>query len=93
MRRLYWSSRNLPELSQVPEHLRYGAMSVAIQRAHRHWQVWVFYFVLFGGIYFLPRWDVHPGRLVFNVASALYVCVGGIACRIVLIHFARRYIE
>jgi hypothetical protein len=93
MRRLYWSSRNLPELSHVPRELRFGSLSVATQRAHRHWQVWAFYFVFLGGIYFLPSWDVHLGRLVFNIASLLYVCVGAIACRVVLIHFARRYIE
>jgi hypothetical protein len=93
MKRLSWSSMNLPELSHVPQELRYGSLSVAIQRAHRHWQIWAFYLALFGGIYFLPRWDVHLGRLVFNIASALYLCIGTIACRVIVIHFARRYVE
>jgi hypothetical protein len=93
MRRLYWISRNLPELSNIPQNLRFGSMSMATQRAHRHWEVWAFYFLLFGGIYLLPRWDVHLGRLVCNIASALYVCIAAIACRVVVIYFARRYIK
>ena len=91
--RFYWSSKNLPELSEIPQDLRYGTWSIAVQRAHRHWQVWASYIVLVAGICFLPHWNVHLGRLVFNVAFAIYLCIGVVACQVVKMHFARRYIK
>jgi hypothetical protein len=91
--RFYLSPKNLPELSEIPQALRYGIWSIAAQRAHRHWQVWGSYIVLMAGLCLLPRWDVHLGRLVFNAAFAIYLCIGVIACQVVKINFARRYIK
>jgi hypothetical protein len=93
MKRLYWLSKNLPELSNVAPELQHGVWSIAVQRAHRHWQVWASYVAFFGAIYLLPRFDVHLGRLVFNVVFALYLWIGVVACQVVRIYFARRYIE
>lgn len=84
MKRLYWLSRNLPDLSKIPPELRFGTWSIAVQRAHRHWQVWAAYIVLFVGVSPLPAWNIHPGRFVFNVASALHQrCIYVSACEAV----------
>lgn len=91
--RFYWSHKKLPELSVIPEELRFGTWSVAVRRAHRHWQVWASYILFMGGISFLPRLDVRAGRVLSTVVFAIYLCFGPVVCQMIKIHFARRYIK
>ena len=90
--RIFQSSRNLPEMVGIPSEQRFEVYSLALQRAHRHWQIWLTYTVYLLDVGLIPNWHVHFAHISFSPAHYLYLMLGMIACRAVTMHYARRYI-
>ena len=94
--KIYWTTRSIPELAEVPAGERELVRRTTFWRAFRHWQTWLalfsYYASVFVGISLGAHWG--QGRLLpFLLIAGAVTGIGWLVFAQVVIGYMRPYIR